>query len=581
MYMKQAKHILSAALLLALTFAPCIAFAQATVKDAYKAVVNIIAYDADGKLLRSGTGVYLDEQGTCAAPYSLLEGASSADVFDAKGTKSTVRRILGASSNYDVVRFSTTAPKKVTWFPLADDATFTVTTPVLVLRYTTNKKEQPVQASIDKVDTYDAYTYLHLSLANDEANFARPVISADARLVGFVQKNVAKDATTACAIDARFLSDLAITSTSTLNADLRNIHIAKALPTAEADARTYLYMLPTSDSAAYITACTDFIETFPASAEGRVIRARFLAEKKQYAEAEADFSAALSAASEEGSEYTPAEVHNELSKSIFQKALSAPQPAYADWTLGRAEREAAEAYALSPQPVYLLQKGRCLFANKKYAEAKNVFQTLAQLPDTTANGTWSAQTRAENWFYAARSHELAGGDSLEVIALLDSALAVSPQPYTQAAAQFFLERAQRLQRAGLFRRAVADYNEYEKIIGPSNLGAEFYYVREQAEVECRMYQQALDDIHTAVNRAPQSIDLKIEGALIYLRAGLWAEAVSASRQILTLAPSSADAYKIMGIALGEQGKKADAQTALKKAKELGDESAVAYLERYK
>ena len=43
----------------------------ADLKNAYKGVVKIITYKADGTILRDGTGVFLNKEGDCAASFAL------------------------------------------------------------------------------------------------------------------------------------------------------------------------------------------------------------------------------------------------------------------------------------------------------------------------------------------------------------------------------------------------------------------------------------------------------------------------------------------------------------------------------
>ncbi len=554
--------------------------AQAEVKNAYKAVVNVITYRPDGTVLHTGTGVFLDEAGTCAASYTLFDGAARADVIDFKGNKLAVHRILGANSTYDLVKFTTVGSKENEFFVTDSSQVVPKGTALNMLRYTTKKKEKPTVVSVVRADAYNRYKYFHTTAANIEQNFGCPLVDTEGHLVAFVQQNVEKDSA-ACAIDARFLNELVISTTSGMNSDLRAIHIPKALPAQERDALTYIYMMGNGDSIAAITALNDFIEAYPDNAEGYTNRGAFYAERKQYALCEQDFAVALEKAAGEKSTIKADEVHNELSKIIFQKAVYAPEPAYGDWNLDRSFREAEQAYALKPVPFYLLQQGRSLFADKKYGEAHEKFLRLATTKGEESGSEWSDVAQTEAWFYAARSLELAGGDSLRVIALLDSALSKCPKPYGKTAAQYFLERAQRLQRAGMFRRAVADYNEYEKIIGTTNLNSQFYYIREQAELECRMYQQALDDIRTAIARNPAEPLYRIEEALVLLRAGLFKDAIAVCETMLKEHPDAADCYKIMGIAYGELGQKSKARTALEKAKEMGDATAGVYLQKYK
>lgn len=547
-------------------------------KNAYKTIVSLTAYDANGAVLRTGTAIFIDGQGTAVANYSVLKDAARAEAVDFKGNKLTVARILGASSNYNVVKFRVEGAKKNEYVNVAATSTL-VGTPLYLYRYTTDKKATPLQVLVKQAEDFDKYKYYHTSLPQGAKSVIDcPLLTADCQLVGLVQQEPTEKDAELFAIDATAATDLKIVPTGSFNSDLRAIGIPKALPESQADALTYIYMLSAADSLAYLTAVNDFVTAYPDNAEGYVARAKFYADKNLCDRAEADFTTALSKADGEASTMKTDAVRNEMSKAIFQKAVYKPTPAYADWTLTRAYAEAEKAYALSPQPYYLLQQGRCLFADKKFSEAQTKFEQLAQY----AGNDWSDVARTEAWFYAARSLELAGGDSLQVIARIDSALAVCPKPYTSATIQYVLERAQRLQRAGLYRRAVNDYNTYEQTVGTTNLASQFYYIREQAEVECRMYQQALDDIRTAQARSPREPLYRIEEGVILLRAGLNKEAISLCDQLLKdYLPNSSDCYKIKGIAHGELGQKVQAQAALAKAKELGDSTVDSYIERYK
>lgn len=583
-YFKKMKRISLLLAVIFTSFSFSQLFAQISdLKNVYKGVVKIVSYKADGSILHDGTGVFIDKEGTCAAPFELLKGAHSADVIDFKGNKRKVWRILGADgAKYNLVKFSTISDgKKSETFPFAMAKDVKVGTDVYLLHYTTNKKDKPLQANIIKSDDYEDGHYMHTSVSNTEENFGCPLVDGGAALVGFLQQNVEKNDSSSCAIDSKFLEKLKITSMSALNAELRQIFIPKALPAGEKEALTYLAMLNTADSTMSATSYGDFIAAYPQNAEGYVVRGKFYAGKQDFAKCEEDFSKALEMAGKETSTMKADEVHNELSKLIFQKAVYDPKVQYKDWTLSKALQESEEAYKVNPQPYYILQQGRCLFAEKNYKAAYEKFYSLATSSASVGDDAWSGKAKAENWFYAARSLELAGGDSLQVIALIDSAIAQSPKPYDQAAAQYFLERGQRYHRINQLRKAVSDYNTYENTVGPANLGPEFYYLREQAEIETKMYQQALDDIQSAILRAPNDLGLQIEQALVLLRAGLYKQCVEYCKKLSEYHSDAADIYKIMGIAYGELKQKQQAISNLTKAKQLGDISADAYLQRYK
>ena len=135
-------------------------------------------------------------------------------------------------------------------------------------------------------------------------------------------------------------------------------------------------------------------------------------------------------------------------------------------------------------------------------------------------------------------------------------------------------------RCGLYREAAADYSDYENAIGSRNLNAYFYYLREQAELNGRMYQQALDDIDKAISLEADAPLYHLERAALMLRVGENEEALRSAQQAQKLSPDNADAYLLAGIALGELGQKAQALEALNSAKAKGSTDAEAYIGQY-
>lgn len=558
---------------------PSVANTNINPKDAGKAVFSIITYKADGSILHSGHGIFISPSGEGLSLYSFFENAARAEVVDTKGVKYPVYRILGASSTNDLVRFSISGGKKFSYFDLAEATNADTTASLSLTTYTTEKKVKPIAVKVLSAVSYDSLKYYTTTVTNTPSYMGCPLSTADGHIVAITQTNVEKNAKGACAIDARFAHNLSIDKMGGLNSDLRSIGIPKAIPSGERDALTYIYLISNADSTTYITALNDFIAQFPQNAEGYVNRAKFRSQSKQYALADEDFSKALDVVGKGASTVKADEIHNEYSKLIYQKAVYAPQDAYADWTLQKALDEAEKAYAIAPTPFYLLQKGRCLFSMKKYGEAHKSFLDLAKATDCDSS-QWQPAAKAETWFYAARSLELAGGDSLQVLALMDSAVNRLPQPLNQSTAQYLFERAVRLVRAGKYRLAVKDYTNYEQIIGPANLSDQFYYLKEQSELNSRMYQQALDDIRTALTKSPRNEVYMVEEALIMLRAGLYEEASKQCQKIIALYPNNADAYKLLGLASGELKQNAKALNYLKKAKELGDTTAEQFMKRY-
>lgn len=548
-------------------------------KHTYKSLFQVKTFTADGSKIGESTGFFISSDGKGVAPYSLFKGASRAEVVDYKGKVYHVSRILGASEHYDLVKFTTMSGKKIQPLPLITEGELHVGQNVYLAKYTTNKKQLPIPVKVDVADDFDNYKYYTIAAANDSSNIFAPVLTENGYVVAFSQYNIANDSLGLCAIDIRFINDLTIDAASAFNSDLTAIKIPKSLPQSEADAQTFVYMASRMDSTTAHTALNDFLVSYPDNAEGYMNRAAFFVRCNNFAGAELDYSTALDKSANPASNLKTDEVYNTFSKLIYNKAVNQPNQLPENWSLQRALEEAQKAYQVRPLRYYLMQQGHCLFAQKKYAEAyeKYIEVCTNTSADTT---TWSQQSQKETWFYATRAYELSGGDSVKVVELMDSVIAHLPRPVEVSDAVYFLERALRLEQIGQYRKAVLDYNEYENVVGNGNLNAHFYYLREQLEMKCGMYQQALDDINTAMSRNPQHPDYPVEHALILLRAGLYNEAIDVcSKKILTITDNP-DYYKILGISFGELGKYKQALDNLYKAESLGDPTVSNFIERY-
>lgn len=540
--------------------------------DLNKAVVNVITYDASGNLLHNAYAFLLGTEGEVVAPYQAFKGAASADVINWQGQTAHALRIIGASSEYDLVRFTTDIPtKKLIGLELA--STHANKGEQLQLAYyNTAKKSMPETAEVTAADSYNEHYYYELSTPNEERFFGCPLVDAEGHVVALVQKNVQKDATTACAIDANFATTLTVNTMSVFNADLNDILIPKQVPmTSEDDAFSYVYMVLHSlkDPAMVIPATEDFAAAFPTNTKIYAERATFYANRGDYDKADADLRHAI----EMGGEGL-GDLYHTQSVLMYNKMRTASAEEWPAWTLETALQAADQAYATEPQPIYQLQQGQVLFSLQKYQEAYEKFAAV--------NTTEIANS--QTFYFAANALERAGGDDATVTALLDSAVNHLAKPYNEEAAPYILARAQHLDNGGQHRRAVQDYNEYEKIVGTLNLNAYFYYLRMQAEIGSHMYQQALDDATTAISRTndnTEKADYLFERACLELQVGLYDECIASSEAVIALDANYAEAYKVCGVAYGEKKQKAKAAEYLKKAGSLGSERTDELLQKYK
>ena len=544
-------HILWRRILLcaAIALLPCSATLMLAGVPPHAGMLTLTAYDAEGKTLQTGNAFFINKQGDAACAFHVLKGAAKAVVTAYKGRTYPVHRILGANSSADLVKFSTTGTQKPAFYELAPTSPDSGAICLLV-NYEAAKKQTPRSVTVTSRTAYAPYYYYQVSSPNEEQLLGCPLLDANGQLLAITQKNVAAKAMTACAIDAHFLLTLQITATSALSADLRAISIPKALPEGYTAASSYLFMLPAADTLTRRTAYDDFVSQYPDTPDAYAERAKYRAATGDYAHADADFALALQKAEAPAlpdSLMQPEAVHYFISDVVYRHALQQTDsvPVAPGWTLQRALDEARMAYALKPNTLYLIQQANCHFAVRQYQEAHDLFLQATHDPHFATPDTY---------FSAARSLELAGGDSLSVLALLDSVIVRLPQPVSARHAQYYLERAVRLLRAQQYRAAVYDYNEYEKAIGPRNLNERFYYLRYQAEMQGRMYQQALDDIRTAAALAADARPYRQQEVIMLLQVGEWAEAELAAQAMVRQWPDDAECQSLLQLVREQKAK---------------------------
>lgn len=552
--------------------------------DMNKAVVNLIAYDANGNVLNNSYGFLYapaNSEGNVVAAFHAMKGAHRAEIIDWKGQRAEVTKILGASSEYDLVKMSTNLNMKKGISLWNEQQTASKDETLSLAYYTTDKKALPLTTTVTAADAYNDHYYYELTLPNEEKFFGCPLINAAGQVVAVVQKNVQKDAASACAIDVNFVQDFSIKAMSAINTDLNAINIAKALPDDAGEVRSFLYLLlhSTQNPALVESMTNDYLSRSDADPRVYGERATYYANRGEYAKADNDLKDGISKVQKTNNDNAReqlAELLNTQSVLMYDKVLryNTQNDPWTTWTLETALQSSQQAIATNPMPAYQLQQGQVLFSLEKYKEAYDDFCAV--------NATDIANH--QTFYYAATTLDRLGGEESAVIALLDSAVSRLNTPYTEEAAPYLLERAQHLVNAQLYRKATADYNEYEKIIGPSNLNAYFYYLRMQSEIGSRMYQQALDDAHAAIVRAAndeERCEYLIEQAFLQVQLGLNDESLAACQECLKLDPQNADAYKISGIAYGAKKQKARALECLKKAAELGAENVDVLIEKYK
>lgn len=559
-------------LILACCMTAQLSHAQVTPKwadKAKKAVFSVVTYDKDNKIKNTGNGFYINENGTALSDYTLFEGAGRAVIINADSKELPVLHILGANSMYDVVKFTTETDKKTIALKTAAQPAVVGET-VYLLPYSTQKAAACQTGQVTKVDTIgDNAYYYTLSMSTGEKTVSCPIMNANGEVLGLIQKNASDDAKESYAIGATYGASLSITALSMNDMSLNKIGIKKALPETEDQALVYLFMASSQQNKEdYATTLNEFLKQYPNSVDGYIRRATSYlgyGDDEHNALAESDMKKAMDITTNKG------ETQYNIAKLIYSYVISLnDKKPYGDWSYDKALSIVREAIKNDNQPIYSQLEGDILFAMKNYPEAFAAYERVNQ----------SSIASAATFYSAAKTKQLVeGADMNEVVALMDSAVARFTPPYTSEAAPYFYERAEMKAQMGKFRDAVVDYDAFYDAVG-GRVTAAFYLQREQAEVQCKMYQQAINDINKAVEMAPEDVEMWVEKGSVHLRVGQHNEAIEALNKAISLDPKAAAAYRMLGYCQVQLKKNKEACENFAKAKELGDEVVDGLIRKY-
>lgn len=538
-------------------------------EKARRAVFSVVTYDKDHKILNTGNGFFVTEDGVAVSDYTLFKGAHSAVIMTADGEKLPVTAIMGANDMYDVVKFRVGITSKKT------PALTLATTPSVVgstawlLPYSTQKVRSLKNAKITAADKVSEYTYYTLSLPLKDKMVSCPLMTEDGLVFGMTQKAMGQDTATICyAVDVRFAMNQEITAFSYNDITLQQIGIKKALPDTEDQALVFLYMASSQLSAdKYATLLDDFIEQYPQSADGYMRRAinqlSLSREEDSMKKVDADFKKALEVSSKKD------DVYYNRAKTIYTYVIETTENMYESWNLDAALTEIEAAIAIQRLPVYVQLKGDIHYLKQDFAAA------LACYEEVDKSNLRSAAT----FFTTGKTKEIMQAPVEEVLALMDSCVAQFNEPYTSEAAPYLLERARVKVNANQSRMALLDYDACFKALN-GVVNDNFYYLRSQASLQARQYQRALDDLAKAIEINPNELTYYAELSVVNMRVGRNEEAIKVLQSALAVDANYAEAYRLMGIAQVQMKKNKEACANFSKAKALGDPNVDALIEKY-
>lgn len=531
------------------------------VKKATKSVFTVKTFSADSSLIGSSNGFFTGTDGEAVSNFTPFKGASRAVIIDAAGKEMPVSAIMGANDMYDVVKFRVAASKTQP-LTIATEIAPTGST-VWLLPYRETKVIK--SGAVRKAETFQVeYAYYTVAMQTPETAVSCPLLNEAGEVVGLMQQPASAADSLSYAVSARFADSLKVTGFSLNDPALKLTAIKKELPQTLEETNLLIYLAgSTVDSATYVGLVDEMIEKFPDAPDGYVYRAEIAANTANYAAAEKDMQQALKVADVKD------EVLFSYARMIYNKEIYQNLQPFEPWSLDKALAQIQEANGINPQPGYRQLEGNILFAQKKYDDAYNIF---IELTDTNLD-------KAEMWYGAARCKEMQK-DTIAMLALLDSAVCTFSKPYLKQAAPYLWTRGNKRFDCGKYRDAVADFNEYEQLMA-AQVNARFYYIRHQAEIEGRLYQQALNDINRAIQMEPKESLYHAEKAALQIRVGQYADAITTAEELIALEPDASNGYLFKGLAQCLTGKKKEGLELLQKAKDMGDPQADTLIEKYK
>lgn len=530
------------------------------VKNAAKSVFKLTTYKADGTILAESNGIFISADGTCVSALTPFLDAAKATVTDIKGKTAEVTRIIGTDELYDMARFKVegikTTPLQIASTPAkAGNKAWLVT-------YSGNNG-QPIGTTVKSVETFmDKYAYYIFTMQAPEKAEACPFVNEQGQVIGLMQPS-----TTSAdihATDVNYAMTLKTTGFALNDPTLKKIGIAPALPADKEQALLILIMSEQSaDSVKLPAIIHDFIQQYPTLIDGYSAKARMQVNADKFSGADETMKEALKNVEKKD------EAHAGYGKIIYDKLTFKADKPYEPWTLDKAAAETQEAYSLNPLANYRHQLAQITFAKGEYQKAYDEFTALL-------NSTMNAP---ELYYEAAQCKTMLQAPQTEIIALLDSAINKTDTLRIREAAPYFLARAEAYNAIDSFRQAVFDYTRYEILTG-RRMSAQFYYVRSQAEVKARLYQQALGDLAAAIMIAPKEPTYYAEMASLQLKVNLLDEAIRTATRCTELAPEYSDGFLILGLAQIGNGDKTAGLPNLEKAKELGNPQAQPLIDKY-
>ena len=530
------------------------------VERARRAVFTIETYDIYGNV-RRGNGFFIQSTGEAVSNFTLFNGAVSAVVTDSEGRTMQVNHVIGADELYDVIRFKVTVPRTVPFLPVASQMPVTGTEAYLI-----PAKNPAQKGGIEEITKIkESHEYYRVNIPLTSSQVSLPLLTSDGEVFAITQADASGKNKT-YGVSVPYIQGLRFSSIDLLGKTYASIGIRSGWSDKLDEAQLALILYASQqDAPTYLETLNDFIENFPNLPDGYLSRAsHYVRFRGELAASQAEQTQLLARATEDLNRYlkiNPREddgLYNQA-KLIYEALLDDNTVESKDWNIGIASEKLQRAIAIKDLPVYRQLEGDIAFFQGDFEKAYESYMTVNKTPYASSLSFFLASNAIQR---------MPGGNMLEAIALMDSAVAKSLAIPSEAAA-YLQESIDLKMQFGLFEAAVKDYNQLYRALA-ANVTDVFYYYRAQAKFRAGDLDGALNDIETAI-----SLDLKnavyyAEEASIYLRMQDPAKAIESVNKSLALDPEFAASHRLLGVCLLRQEKKDDACRAFRKAKELGD-----------
>ena len=276
------KRILFILIVYHISFIASFAQTPSWAKKAAQGVFTLKTFTADGQLIGSSNGFFINEQGDAVSTFTPFKNAYRAIVIDAQGKEWPVETIIGANDMYDVAKFQVAAKNPTALTIATTSATKGAT--LWLLPYAAKKNPVCEQGMVEEAEQFqNSYSYYTLNMQTSEQQVGCPILNDAGEVLGMMQPAAGGQSEKAYAVSATFVADMKANGLSFNDGTLRQTRIAKALPEKYDEAMLALYMaagaMNTEDYSDYINR---FIGKFPNMPDGYIYRARVAVSNNEF-----------------------------------------------------------------------------------------------------------------------------------------------------------------------------------------------------------------------------------------------------------------------------------------------------------